>query len=184
MRRVVFASLAALASCAMPPNVQTGHRVMLDGTRAAFQSCAVSVDFSGAPREMHPNEAARYTAGLGTTAEKWQVDGLVYEQFRMSQTAICACRSVVFSNAHIRATEAALARNPNVKTLPVAGRPFARRVIGIDAPYTAPDLVGDQALLVFPVNAPRCVFIQGGKYLPTAPDALKTFFATLEPIGK
>ena len=184
MRRVVFAALAALASCAMPPNVQPGNRVMLDGARAVFHSCAVSVEFSGAPRAMHPNEAARYTSGLGTTAEKWRVDGLVYEQFRLSQTAICACRSIEFTNAHIRATEAALARNPNVNTLPVAGRPFARRVIGVDAPYTAPDVAGDQALLVFPVNAPRCVFIQGGKYLPTAPDGLKTFFATLEAIGK
>jgi len=184
MRRVVFASLAALASCAMPPNVSQANRVMLDGTRAGFQNCAVSVTFSGAPRELHPNEAARYTSGLGPKA-RWRVDGLVYEEFRVSQTAICACRDAEFSNADLRQTELALARNPNVKTLPVATPPFARKTIGIDAPYgQGAEIVGDQALLVFPVKARHCVFVQGGKYLPTAPDALKRFYATLESIGK
>jgi len=184
MKMVVLASLAALASCAMPSNVSLANRVMLDGTRAGFQNCAVSVEFSGAPRALHANEAARYTSGLGPSA-RWQVDGLVYEEFRASQTAICACRNAEFSNADLRQTEVALARNPNIKTLPVATQPFVRKTIGIDAPYgQASDVVGDQALLIFPVNARHCVFIQGGKYLPTAPDALKRFYATLEPIGK
>ena len=67
----------------------------------------------------------------------------------------------------------------------MATQPFVRKTIGIDAPYgQASDVVGDQALLIFPVKARHCVFIQGGKYLPTAPDALKSFYATLEPIGK
>ena len=177
-------SLAALASCALPPNVSLANRVMLDGTRAGFQNCAVSVAFSGEPRALHPNEAARYTSGLGPSA-KWRVDGLVYQEFRVSQTAICACRNAEFSNADLRQTEMALARNPNVKMLPVATPPLARKTIGIDAPYgEESEVVGDQALLIFPVRARHCVFIQGGKYLPTAPDALKGFYATLEPIGK
>ena len=184
MKRLVLAWLAALASCSLPPNVSVGHRVMLDGTRAGFQSCALSVEFSGAPRELHPNEAARYTSGLGPKA-KWQVDGLVYEAFSASQTAICACRDGEFSNADIRQTELSLARNPNVKTLPVATAPFLRSAIGLDAPYgTGGDVVSDQARLLFPQNARRCVFIQGGRYLPSAPEALKKFYATLEPIGK
>lgn len=157
---------------------------MLDGARAGFQNCAVSVEFSGAPRALHPNEAARYTSGLGPTA-KWRVDGLVYEEFSLSQTAICACRDAEFSNADIRQAQLALARNPNIKMLPVATPPYARNSIGLDAPYgQGGEVVGDQALLLFPLNARRCVFVQGGQYLPTAPDALKKFFATLEPIGK
>ena len=184
MKRILLASLAALASCTLPPNVSIANRVMLDGTRAGFQNCAVSVQFSGAPRALHANEAARYTSGLGPPA-KWQVDGLVYEEFRASQTAICACRNAEFSNADLRQTELALARNPNVKMLPVATPSFVRKAIGIDAPYgQAGEFVGDQALLIFPLNPRHCVFIQGGKYLPTATDALKSFYATLEPTGK
>ena len=186
MRRTVLLplSIAALASCALPSNVTIANRVMLDGARAAFQNCAMSVEFPGAPRALHPNEAARYTSGLGASA-RWQVDGLVHEEFRVSQTAICACRNAEFSNADLRQTELALARNPNVKMLPVATQPFVRKTIGIDAPYgEAADVVGDQALLIFPVKARHCVFVQGGKYLPTAPDALKSFYATLEAIGK
>jgi len=176
--------LALLPACALPPNVSQANRVMLDGTRAGFQNCAVSVEFSGAPRALHANEAARYTSGLGPKAQ-WRVDGLVYEEFRLSQTSICACRDAEFSNADLRQTELALARSPNVKTLPVATPLFARKTIGIDAPYgEGAEVVGDQALLVFPVKARHCVFVQGGKYLPTAPDALKGFYATLEPIGK
>jgi hypothetical protein len=69
--------------------------------------------------------------------------------------------------------------------LPVATQSFVRKTIGIDTPYgEAGDVVGDQALLIFPVKARHCVFIQGGKYLPTAPDALNSFYATLESIGK
>jgi len=152
MRRAVFASFVALASCALPPNVSLANRVMLDGTRAGFQNCAVSVTFSGTPRALHPNEAARYTSGLGKSANaRWQVDGLVYEEFRASQTAICACRDAEFSNADLRQTEVALARNPNIKMLPVATQAFVRKTIGIDAPYgQAADVVGDQALLIFP----------------------------------
>jgi hypothetical protein len=44
------ASLAALASCALPPNVSLANRVMLDGTRAGFQNCAVSVEPSNVPQ--------------------------------------------------------------------------------------------------------------------------------------
>jgi hypothetical protein len=98
MKMVPIAAAAVLASCALPPNVSIGNRVMLDGTRAGFQNCAVSVAFSGEPRALHPNESARYTAGLGkSTNSQWQVDGLVYEEFRASQTAICACRTAEFS---------------------------------------------------------------------------------------
>jgi hypothetical protein len=184
MKRVSIASVVLFASCATPPNVSMPDRVMLEGSRASFQNCAVSVAFSGAPRELHPSEAARYTSGLGKTG-KWQVDGLVYEAFRLSQTAVCACRDAEFSDADIRQTELALARNPNVKMLPVASASFVRRTIGIDAPYgRAGEFVGDQALLIFPANSRRCVFIQGGKYLPTASDGLKAFYTTLEPIGK
>ncbi|HUQ26056.1 MAG TPA: hypothetical protein VM140_10315 [Burkholderiales bacterium] len=183
MKKAALLSLA-LASCALPPNVSVANRVMLDGARASFQSCSLSVQFSGTPRELHANEAARYTSGLGKSA-RWQVDGLVYEQFSLSQTAICACRDAEFSNADIRQAELALARNPNIKMLPVATPRYVRGSIGIDAPYgRGGDVIGDQALLLFPVNARRCVFIQGGQYLPTAPDALKGFYATLEPIGK
>lgn len=179
-----MALLALLPACALPPNVSLANRVLLDGTRAGFQNCTVSVEFPGTPRALHANEAARYTSGLGPSA-KWQVDGLVHEEFRASQTAICACRDAEFSNADLQQTELALARNPNVRMLPVATRPFARKTIGIDAPYgQAGDVVADQALLIFPVKARHCVFVQGGKYLPTAPDALKRFYATLEPIGK
>src|SRR5262245_31237721 len=99
-----------------------GNRVMLEGNRAAFQSCGVSVEFSGAPRALHLNEAARYTAGLGKNA-KWEVDGLVYQEFKVSQTAICACRDVEFASGDIREAELSLARNPNVKMLPVANPP-------------------------------------------------------------
>jgi hypothetical protein len=185
MKRGLIAATAALASCALPPNVAISDRVMLDGARASFQSCALSVEFSGAPRQLHANEAARYTSGLGGAKMQWQVDGLVYEQFSVSQTALCACRNAEFSNADLRQVEVALARNPNIKMLPVASHSFVRTTIGIDAPYgQAGEFVGDQALLIFPDNARRCVFIQGGKYAPTAPDGLKPFYATLERIGK
>ncbi len=176
---------ATLACCALPPNVSIGEQVMLDGARAGFQACAVSVGFSGTPRALHPSEASRYTSGLGGAKMQWRVDGLVYQEFNLSQTAICACRNTEFSSADIRQIELALARNPNIKALPVASAPFVRSTIGIDSPYGgAGEFVGDQALLIFPTNAQRCVFIQGGKYAPTAPDALKKFYATLEPIGK
>jgi hypothetical protein len=181
VRRVLLASLAALASCALPPNVSVGNRVMLDGARAGFQSCAVSVEFGGAPRALHETEAARYTSGIG---KRLQIDGLTYEATSMVQTAVCACREAQFSNADIRQAEQAFARNPNVKMQPVAGRPFARSVIGLDTLYPEPEIAGDQALLVFPLNAPRCIFILGGKFEANAPEALRTFFATLEPIGK
>ncbi|HEX7250196.1 MAG TPA: hypothetical protein VF262_07415, partial [Burkholderiales bacterium] len=146
-----------------------------------FQSCALSVEFSGAPRELHDTEAARYASGIG---KRLQLDGLTYEATNMVQTAVCACREAPFSKADIRQAEQAFARNPNVKMLPVAGRPFARSVIGLDTLHTEPDIAGDQALLVFPVNAQRCIFILGGKFEANAPDGLKPFFATLEPIGK
>ena len=185
MTRPLLALLVlTLASCALPTNVTIADRVMLDGTRASFQNCGLSVEFAGAPRALHANEAARYTSGLGPEA-KWQVDGLVHEAFNLSQTAICACRDAEFSNADLRQVATNLARNPNVKMLPVATHAFVRSTVGVDAPYgQAGEFVGDQALLIFPVNARRCVFVQGGKYAPTAPDALKTFYATLEPIGK
>ena len=181
MKGMLLASLAALASCALPPNVSIANRVMLDGARASFQSCAVSVEFSGAPRALRDSEAARYASGIGKTL---QLDGLTYEGTSLVQTAVCACREAPFSNADIRQAEHAFARNPNVKMLPVAGRPFARRVMGLDTVYTEADIAGDQALIVFPVNAPRCIFIAGGKFEANAGDALKAFFATLEPIGK
>jgi len=181
MKRLLLAATAALASCALPPNVTLANRVMVDGPRAAFQNCALSVEFAGAPRALHDSEAARYAAGIG---KKAVIDGRTYEAAAMVQTAVCACREAPFSNADIRQAEQAFARNPNVKMLPVAGRPFARSVMGLDTRYTEPDIAGDQALIVFPVNAPRCIFIQGGKFEPTAPGALQAFFATLEPIGK
>jgi hypothetical protein len=181
MKTVPIAAAMLLASCALPPNVSIGNRVMLDGARAWFQSCAVSVEFAGAPRALHDAEAARYAAGIG---KRLQLDGLTYEATNMVQTAVCACREAPFSSADIRQAEQAFARNPNVKMLPVAGRPFARGVIGLDTLHTEPDIAGDQALIVFPVNAPRCMFIAGGKFEANAPEALKTFFATLEPIGK
>ena len=181
MKRLLLVSTVALASCALPPNVTIAHRVMLDGARASFQSCAMSVEFSGAPRGLHDSEAARYA---GAITRRSQIDGLTYEDARMVQTAVCACRDAPFSNADIHQAEQAFARNPSVRMIPVAGRPFARSVMGLDTRYTEPDIAGDQALIVFPVNAPRCIFILGGKFEATAPEALKGFFATLEPIGK
>lgn len=181
MKMAPIAAAALLASCSLPPNVSIGNRVMLDGARASFQSCSVSVEFAGAPRALHDAEAARYASAI---ARRSQLDGLTYEGTNMVQTAVCACREAPFSNADIRQAEQAFARNPDVKMLPVAGRPFARGVIGLDTLHPEPEIAGDQALIVFPANAPRCIFIAGGKFEANAPDALKTFFATLEPIGK
>jgi len=173
--------LLLVTACALPPNVSIGNRVMLDGTRAGFQSCALSVEFAGAPRALYDSEAARYASGI---AKRAQIDGLTYEGANVVQTAVCACREAPFSNADIRQAEQGFARNPNVRMIPVAGRPFARSVMGLDTVYTEQESTGDQALIVFPVNAPRCIFIAGGKFEATGADALKTFFATLEPIGK
>jgi hypothetical protein len=179
MKRALLASAAVLASCALPPNVSIANRIMLDGARASFQSCALSVEFAGAPRALHDHEAARYASGI---SRKAQIDGLTYQGTNLVQTAVCACREAPFSNADIRQAEEGFARNPNVKMLPVAGRPFARRVMGLDSSYTEQDSTGDQALIVFPNNAPRCMFVLGGKFEATA--ALQTFYSTLEPIGK
>ena len=78
----------------------------------------------------------------------------------------------------------ALARNPNVGTLPVRLAPFVRKTSASMRPMARRVMSSATALLIFPANARHCVFIQGGKYLPTAPDALKSFYSTLEPIGK
>jgi hypothetical protein len=180
-RSLIVAPALALASCALPSNVSIANRVMLDGARAGFQACALSVEFGGAPRALYDSEAARYASGIDRKA---QIDGLTWEGTNLVQTAVCACREAPFSNADIRQAEQSFARSPDVKMVPVAGRPFARRVMGLDTRYTEQDSSGDQALIVFPQNAPRCVFILGGKFEATGANALKAFFATLEPIGK
>jgi hypothetical protein len=181
MKTVLLAAVALLASCALPPNVSVGQRIMLDGARASFQSCALSVEFASTPRALYDSEASRYASVI---ARRAQIDGLTYEGSNIVQTAVCACRDAPFSNADIRQAEQGFARNPNVRMMPVAGRPFARSVMGLDTVYTEQESAGDQALIVYPVNAPHCLFILGGKFEPTAAEALKTFFATLESIGK
>ena len=185
MSRYPLVLALALASCATPPNVAVAGRVALDGATARFEQCGLSVRFAGAPRPLHANEAAHYTSALGRTKRNWQVDGLVYQSFAMAQTAICACRDGEFSDAEIDKSEQAIARSRDARPLPIAQRPFARRVLGVDAPYgRGSEYFADQALFVFPAVARSCTFILGGKFGAVAADGVKAFFATVEPIAK
>ena len=185
MRKLNLLLVLTLASCATPSNVTIANRVAVDGTAARFAQCGLSVRFAGAPRPLHANEAAHYMSAFGRSKDTWQVDGLVHQSFERSQTVICACRAVEFSDADVKRVEAANARNPNAKPLAMQQRPFARRVIGGEAPYgMAADYVADQAVLLFPVAARSCVFILGGKFGPAASDGVKALFATLQPIAK
>lgn len=185
MKKVPLISTLLLASCALPTNVSIANRVAVDGQTARFEQCGLSVRFAGAPRPLHANESAYYTSALGRTKRDWRVDGLVYQSFGMAQTAICACRDGEFSDAEIGKSEQAIARNRDSRPLPIAQRSFARRVLGVDAPYgEGSEYLADQAVFVFPVAARSCSFILGGKFGPAAADGVKAFFATVAPIAK
>jgi hypothetical protein len=184
-RNAALALLLLPMACALPSNVSIANRVTVDGTAARFEQCGLSLRFAGTPRALYSSEASHYMSALGRTENRWQVDALVHQDLAISQTAICACRDAEFSDADIARSERANARNPNGRPLPVAQRPFARRVIGGEAPNgRAAEYVAEQALYLFPVAARSCIFIQGGKFGPAATDGLKAFFATVQPIGK
>jgi hypothetical protein len=179
---LALAAAAGLISCATPANVSVAQRVTLEGAKADFRDCGVSVVFSGTPRALYPNEAATYTRPLGRSG-RWQVDGLAYQEFRLVQTALCLCRDTEFSNEDMARTESRMANNSNRTLMPMDSLSFARKVIGFDSPY-ARGSITEQARLLFPHKARSCFFVQGGKFLPTAPDALKDFFATLQPLAE
>lgn len=176
---LLSAGILALSSCRqLPSHISIGNKVSTDDANARFEQCSMSVRFSGSPRPFSPHEMSEFE-DLMTEFAKWEVDGLWYERYRLAQGAICICRDHEITETEIAQREAAATRTKkDYKFIRGYNPPRSRRAFEVQASLS--DGIKDHVQILFPIAAPRCVFVQFSRYDESTSSAATAFLNSYE----
>jgi Short C-terminal domain len=166
MRRLLLsAGVLILTSCAqLPKNISAANKTTVTGSIAKFEQCAMSVRFTGPSRAFTPTQLVEFTAQFAKEVgkfAKWEVDVLVYDEYRLGEWAFCMCRDYEFSGNEISNFEKFSRSNRKYKFTRAFDPPHSRRAIEVEGPDGEFGVgIKSRLLFMFPTKAPNCMFMQ------------------------
>jgi len=178
---VIGVGVFLFISCAtLPSNISIPNKIDVVGTNAKFEQCKMSVQFSGPPRRISIYELNKFTQSFSKFF-KWELDGLIFEQYRLEEDAVCMCRDLEYSLGEIQEFEKniQLDLDKNVRFIQSYDLPHSKRVIEAEV-TTIPDGFVDHVKFFFPIAAPKCTFILGVLSDPSTSSVSTNFFKTIQ----
>lgn len=171
-RTTLFAMMTALAACA-PLQRPFDSKP----TVALLPKCAAQQTFSGATRTLRSDELVALSEMLGKYS-KWQLEGISYEDYRLAETAVCACRDYKFVVEELRGYAENVQANNAFQDAKINMLDPIGPSIEVLASTSTPEAT-DRVRLVRPNHAPQCLVIQAVR-APESQAKASIFFSRLE----
>jgi len=183
MRMPTALFAAALAGCSgLPPHVSVPDAVVTDGRSAEFTRCALGVTFTGLPRKLGPNETPNIARSIGNLPKftKWEINGLVWEETRRGEGAVCLCAASPLTPQQRSNVEASV-RNANEIDAKRIDVPFSLSTTELQRPIPFGGPLVSRLRYYFPSAAPACFLFQVAVFEPGAPLSGETFLGSTRP---
>lgn len=172
------AGILALTSCSqLPSHISVVNKVSLDNTSASFDQCAMSVRFSGRPHPLTSNEMSQFELWGMTKFAKWEVDGLSYERYRLTEYATCICRDHEFTDNEVYWAEER-ARTKKDSFIRAHNPPGSRKALEFEAAVS--DGIKLRMQQFFPIATPKCMFLHIATYDESTSSAATAFLGSYQ----
>jgi len=174
--------LFAFAGCTQLPSHVTISDTKSELDHVDIGRCGVRISFSGSPRKLRDDEFSVFANQLPKYS-KWEIDGWVFEKFRLAETAVCLCRDYPLTTNELQANMELFFKNTSgpIQRIFSTPRSFVQEGVGpaFESESAEPSAESKMRMRVInPRNAASCIVIQTTQS-PSVEAASLEFFSRL-----